>query len=195
MYNRQMGGSNKNLFTFILCGIISLPSFFVWICVISLFARLSLSMTSPLNLYLLDCLFELSLYLPFLCFNILINSLFAVLSLDTLVWYLFLYLICYIISLNSFFAWISLYTHLLYVWAYFFQLNICLNISLSVLFACLSLYCTLILRLFISLQSLYVWVSNSTRGQLRYKLKDSQMVKKVSCVMNSVDKILAWSAS
>ena len=171
MYNRQMGGSNKNLFTFILCGIISLPSFFVWVCVISLFATLSLSLTSLLNLYLLDCLFELSLYLLFLCFNILINSLFAVLSLDTLVWYLFLYLICYIISLNSFFAWISLYTHLLYVWASFFQLNICLNISLNVLFACLSLYCTLILPSIISLHSLYVWVSNSTQHLLDYLVK------------------------
>ena len=136
-----MGGSNKNLFTFILCGIISLPSFFVWICVISLFARLSLSLTSLLNLYLLDCLFELSLYLLFLCFNILINSLFAVLSLDTLVWYIFLFLICYIISLNSFFAWISLYTHLLYVHMsiffstqylleYIFKRIICMFISL-----------------------------------------------------------------
>ena len=34
----------------------------------------------------------------------------------------------------------------------------------------------------------------SSRGQLRFKLKDSQTVKKVSCVMDSVDKILAWSA-
>ena len=31
----------------------------------------------------------------------------------------------------------------------------------------------------------------SSRGQLRYKLKDSQLVKKVSCVMDSVDEILA----